>query len=181
MCIESPSESKRCHLGSPPWRENEAVTDLFAAGVPVDLDGINLKRQIPNRPGKLFLRINVTRPDPDRIVVSRPARLNLQSWLPNRLFKPINHVLVGFGQVVCLPVGPRCDVCLLAKEKICPARTIGGNYKGRKEVGVSFEDVGVVFKHDGQGAANGVVAEMPVDTGKGVAKVEIKIEEEGVE
>jgi endonuclease-3 len=49
-------------------------------------------------------------------------------------------VLVGFGQVVCLPVGPRCDVCLLAKEKICPARVTNGNYKGRKDIGVSFEE-----------------------------------------
>lgn len=48
-------------------------------------------------------------------------------------------------------------------------------------MGVSFEDVGVVFKHDGDGAGNGVVAETQVDAGKGVAKVEIKIEGEGVE
>jgi endonuclease-3 len=61
-------------------------------------------------------------------------RLNLQSWLPPRLFKPINHVLVGFGQVVCLPVGPRCDVCTLGKEKACPSRVANVNSKGRKVV-----------------------------------------------
>lgn len=39
------------------------------------------------------------------------TRLNLQSWLPRELHPDINHMLVGFGQTVCLPVGPRCDMC----------------------------------------------------------------------
>lgn len=75
----------------------------------------------------------------DRPPYPRFIRLNLQSWLPPHLFKPINHVLVGFGQVVCLPIGPRCDVCLLAREKICPSRVTNGNYKGRKPIEVNFD------------------------------------------
>ena len=31
-------------------------------------------------------------------------RLNLQSWLPNDLYGDINHMLVGFGQVVFLRI-----------------------------------------------------------------------------
>ncbi|KAI9453893.1 DNA glycosylase [Russula earlei] len=34
------------------------------------------------------------------------TRLNLQSWLPTEFHKEINHLLVGFGQVICLPVRP---------------------------------------------------------------------------
>ncbi|CAD6893096.1 unnamed protein product [Tilletia laevis] len=50
------------------------------------------------------------------------TRLNLQSWLPKVLHTEINRVLVGFGQVVCLPVSPRCDLCILSPAKLCPSR-----------------------------------------------------------
>ncbi|KAI6123140.1 DNA glycosylase [Pisolithus croceorrhizus] len=36
------------------------------------------------------------------------TRLNLQSWLPKELHGEINHMLVGFGQVSCLPCYGRC-------------------------------------------------------------------------
>ncbi|TCD61247.1 DNA N-glycosylase and apurinic/apyrimidinic (AP) lyase [Steccherinum ochraceum] len=48
------------------------------------------------------------------------TRLNLQSWLPTELHPDINHMLVGFGQVVCLPVGPRCGECELSDGR-CPS------------------------------------------------------------
>jgi endonuclease-3 len=31
-------------------------------------------------------------------------------------------MLVGFGQEVCKPVGPRCDLCDLGAAKLCPSR-----------------------------------------------------------
>jgi endonuclease-3 len=37
------------------------------------------------------------------------TRLQLQSWLPKELHPTINKTLVGFGQVICQPVGPRCE------------------------------------------------------------------------
>ncbi|KAF9453738.1 DNA glycosylase [Macrolepiota fuliginosa MF-IS2] len=49
------------------------------------------------------------------------TRLNLQSWLPTELHRDINHLLVGFGQVICVPVGPRCDTCELSKKGLCPS------------------------------------------------------------
>lgn len=79
------------------------------------------------------------------------SRLNLQSWLPPHLYKPINHVLVGFGQTICLPVGPRCDVCLLAKDKMCPSRVVNVNTKGRKVLDYDFQvvpNVGEVNQDD---------------------------------
>ncbi|GAA94731.1 hypothetical protein E5Q_01385 [Mixia osmundae IAM 14324] len=50
------------------------------------------------------------------------TRLNLESWLPSELHGVINKTLVGFGQAVCLPVGPRCDLCDLGKASLCPSR-----------------------------------------------------------
>ncbi|KAK4048714.1 alpha,alpha-trehalase nth1 [Microbotryomycetes sp. JL221] len=50
------------------------------------------------------------------------TRLNLESWLPKELHPKINVMLVGFGQEVCKPVGPRCDLCDLAKVPyLCPS------------------------------------------------------------
>ncbi|OCF34089.1 endonuclease III [Kwoniella heveanensis BCC8398] len=67
------------------------------------------------------------------------TRLNLQSWLPPQLHKPINPMLVGFGQMICLPVGPRCDICLLGQKKICPSRVANVKSEGRKEVLYTFK------------------------------------------
>lgn len=49
------------------------------------------------------------------------TRLNLQSWLPHELHGKINRLLVGFGQVVCVPVGPRCDLCDVGRAGLCPS------------------------------------------------------------
>ena len=69
-------------------------------------------------------------------------RLNLQSWLPKDLHYDINHLLVGFGQVICLPVSPRCDVCELSAKGLCPsARKVVTKAKGRKEI-VFFDTKG---------------------------------------
>lgn len=60
------------------------------------------------------------------------GRLNLQSWLPKDLQGAINPLLVGFGQTVCLPVGPRCDGCTLSVSKLCPSARIGKPASPRK-------------------------------------------------
>ncbi|KAG7453086.1 DNA glycosylase [Guyanagaster necrorhizus] len=49
------------------------------------------------------------------------TRLNLQSWLPTELHPEINHLLVGFGQMVCLPVRPKCGECTLSLAGTCPS------------------------------------------------------------
>ncbi|GME86826.1 unnamed protein product [[Candida] boidinii] len=49
------------------------------------------------------------------------VRVELESWLPRDMWNEINPVLVGFGQMVCLPRGSRCDLCTLAYKKLCPA------------------------------------------------------------
>jgi endonuclease-3 len=62
-------------------------------------------------------------------------RLNLQSWLPKELHYEINGNFVGFGQVICLPVNPRCDICDLSARGLCPsARTMAKGSKSKKQI-----------------------------------------------
>ena len=53
------------------------------------------------------------------------TRMMLESWLPKEYWHHINHLLVGFGQTYCPPVGRRCDDCKLAQERLCPSAVIG--------------------------------------------------------
>ncbi|XP_034248591.1 endonuclease III-like protein 1 isoform X2 [Thrips palmi] len=46
------------------------------------------------------------------------TRKALEDWLPSDLWSEVNHLLVGFGQQICRPVGPHCDSCLNAQ--LCP-------------------------------------------------------------
>ncbi|TNY23611.1 DNA glycosylase [Rhodotorula diobovata] len=84
------------------------------------------------------------------------TRLNLESWLPQHLWPTFNRVIVGFGQEVCKPVAPRCDLCDVAKEKLCPSR--------RAVVPSPKKKVKVEVKKDGGE--------------EGRPKVEMKLEEE---
>lgn len=49
------------------------------------------------------------------------TRAELESWLPRDKWHDINHLLVGFGQTICLPVGRRCGECTLSAERLCPS------------------------------------------------------------
>ncbi|OAV96399.1 hypothetical protein PTTG_04027 [Puccinia triticina 1-1 BBBD Race 1] len=56
------------------------------------------------------------------------TRIHLESWLPRELFQEINHLLVGFGQVICLPVGPKCENCDVGKvQGLCPSSKVEAN------------------------------------------------------
>ena len=48
------------------------------------------------------------------------TRAALQDWLPKEFWGPVNPLLVGFGQSICVPKVPKCGECKLAKEGICP-------------------------------------------------------------
>lgn len=50
------------------------------------------------------------------------TRKALESWLPREYWAEINHLLVGFGQTICKPVGPKCDQC--DNNSICPSSRI---------------------------------------------------------
>ncbi|CAH0723163.1 unnamed protein product, partial [Brenthis ino] len=51
------------------------------------------------------------------------TRKSLQSWLPFELWSEVNHLMVGFGQTICLPIGPMCHECL--NRDICPSSDQG--------------------------------------------------------
>ncbi|KAI9481286.1 MAG: DNA glycosylase [Benjaminiella poitrasii] len=50
------------------------------------------------------------------------SRASLESWLPKDRWRHINPMMVGFGQIVCLPRGPRCDICPV--NQYCPSAVI---------------------------------------------------------
>ncbi|XP_010469713.1 PREDICTED: endonuclease III homolog 1, chloroplastic-like isoform X2 [Camelina sativa] len=47
------------------------------------------------------------------------TRVALQQWLPKEEWVAINPLLVGFGQMICTPLRPRCEACSITK--LCPA------------------------------------------------------------
>ncbi|KAH9498386.1 hypothetical protein Btru_008142, partial [Bulinus truncatus] len=46
------------------------------------------------------------------------TRKELEDWLPRSYWSEVNHLLVGFGQQICLPIKPKCGECL--NNSICP-------------------------------------------------------------
>ena len=76
------------------------------------------------------------------------TRAELEAWLPREKWHAINHLLVGFGQTICLPVGRRCGDCDLGAGGLCPSAVVGTLVKRRvkKEVEVRLEDEEVVKK-----------------------------------
>ncbi len=46
------------------------------------------------------------------------TRKALEEWLPKSRWKEVNGMLVGFGQQICLPIGPKCGECL--NRELCP-------------------------------------------------------------
>lgn len=48
------------------------------------------------------------------------TRKQLEEWLPKVLWVDINPMLVGFGQAICKPRYPRCDLCTLSGTGLCP-------------------------------------------------------------
>ncbi|CZT17201.1 related to DNA repair protein Ntg1 [Ramularia collo-cygni] len=71
------------------------------------------------------------------------TRAALESWLPRERWHSINHMLVGLGQTICLPVGRKCGECDLNTRKLCPSAVAGSPKKKKvvkKENEVSLED-----------------------------------------
>ncbi|KAK6459162.1 DNA glycosylase [Scheffersomyces xylosifermentans] len=47
------------------------------------------------------------------------TRLELEKWLPEKYWADINPLLVGFGQVICVPRASNCDICSLGSKGLC--------------------------------------------------------------
>lgn len=58
------------------------------------------------------------------------TRKSLETWLPFDLWSEVNHLMVGFGQTICLPIGPLCHECL--NRDICPSSGLGRKSPNKK-------------------------------------------------
>ncbi|SCU84854.1 LANO_0C02564g1_1 [Lachancea nothofagi CBS 11611] len=72
--------------------------------------------------------------DPQKAKSPEHTRKLLEEWLPRNLWYEINPILVGFGQVICLPRGKRCDLCMA--NDVCNAvdRKVVKSAKNRTEL-----------------------------------------------
>ena len=71
------------------------------------------------------------------------TRAALEAWLPREKWHEINHLLVGFGQTICLPVGRKCGECTLSTRGLCPGAV------AQKKVVVKKRKVEVEVKEEG--------------------------------
>lgn len=75
------------------------------------------------------------------------TRKKLELWLPKEKWHEINHLLVGFGQMLCLPVGRKCGDCKLAEEGLCPGaitqvkREVTFKRKRKREIKIEQDGV----------------------------------------
>lgn len=100
------------------------------------------------------------------------TRAELESWLPREKWHDINHLLVGFGQTICPPVGRRCDDCELSVRKLCPS-AVAGSPKKKKTVKKEVVEVKV---EDGQVVKE---EEQVVEADDVAATVQVKSEDLG--
>lgn len=116
------------------------------------------------------------------------TREALEAWLPRERWREINHLLVGFGQSVCLPRGRKCGECSLAETGWCRAAWVGVSKKRRvvvvREQGAGEVKEEVKVEKEG-GIKEETKTELGSPGGRGPAtrkrrkiKVEIKEEEE---
>ena len=80
------------------------------------------------------------------------TRAELEAWLPREKWHDINHLLVGFGQTYCLPMGRKCGECDLAMRGLCPSAVVAKEIKRRvkREVKVEEDGEGVVKTQEGE-------------------------------
>lgn len=71
------------------------------------------------------------------------TRAELEAWLPVEKWHDINHLLVGLGQTICLPLGRKCGECDLGKQDLCPSAVAvsPAKRKVKREVEIKIEDV----------------------------------------
>jgi len=96
------------------------------------------------------------------------TRAELESWLPKDKWHDINHLLVGFGQTICLPVGRKCGDCELSTG-LCPSAVKSNPVKKRvKKIEVGLGDDEGVKKE-----------ELKIEKDDVGIKVEADLEEQG--
>ncbi|EGD83117.1 hypothetical protein PTSG_12076 [Salpingoeca rosetta] len=59
------------------------------------------------------------------------TRVELERWMPRRLWGEVNLLLVGFGQTICQPRQPKCHECL--NKDLCPSSTAKTRRRGQQQ------------------------------------------------
>jgi endonuclease-3 len=91
------------------------------------------------------------------------TRAALEAWLPREKWHDINHLLVGFGQTICLPVGRRCDECDLNTKNLCPsAVAVSARKKKIVKKEIKSEDGTVVKQQEETMEADDVAATVKI-------------------
>ncbi|KAI9678046.1 MAG: DNA N-glycosylase and apurinic/apyrimidinic (AP) lyase [Caeruleum heppii] len=96
------------------------------------------------------------------------TRAMLEAWLPRDKWHEINHLLVGFGQMLCKPAGRECWNCDIGAKGLCPGMVRG--VKGK----VAKKEMLVVGEAEGKEGMEQI---------KGLNKIkveEVKVEEREV-
>lgn len=86
------------------------------------------------------------------------TRAALEAWLPRDKWHAINHLLVGFGQTICLPVGRKCGECTLAEKGLCPGAVVA-----KKQTTVKKDRAVVKVEIDGETVKQEVVTDTKVE------------------
>ena len=102
------------------------------------------------------------------------TRITFEAWLPRDKWHDINHLLVGFGQTWCPPVGRKCGECKLEERRLCPsvvvAKTVRQKIKREKvlvqdeEGDVEVKEEVVVKAEENVHEAGGLVSENSLGT-----------------
>ncbi|GAA5817384.1 hypothetical protein MFLAVUS_010929 [Mucor flavus] len=119
-------------------RTAEILRDRFDGDIPDTIDGLTSLPGVGPKMGYLTLQVAwnknlgigvdvhvhriANRLGWVKTKTPEETRLSLQSWLPKDKWKNINPILVGYGQIVCLPRGPLCHSCPVSA--YCPSAVI---------------------------------------------------------
>ena len=76
------------------------------------------------------------------------TRAALEAWLPRDKWHDINNLLVGFGQMLCTPVGRKCGECLLSEKGLCPGAVVQKVVKPRVKSEKLEDDEETVVKQE---------------------------------
>ncbi len=117
----------------------------FGSKVPDDLDGLLTLPGVGRKTANLVLSVAFNKP---AICVDTHVHRIMNIWgyvqtgtpfetemvlrdeLPHNHWQRINSILVAFGQKICLPVAPCCDICVI--EHLCPQIGVTPRKIGKK-------------------------------------------------
>ena len=157
-------------------RTAQLLVDNFDSDIPYDIEGILSLPGVGPKMGYLTLQkgwglivgicvdVHVHRlckmwnwVDPIKCKTAEHTRKELQVWLPHSLWYEINTVLVGFGQLICMARGKRCDLCLA--NDVCNARNEKLIESSKFHQLEDKEDIEKVYSHWLDTVTNGITTE----------------------